>query len=78
VLGNRPGVLTVEANPVAQIATVCFDPSETSVEDLRAWVEECAGTTAPGALAIALAWAVALGLGVLFLLGRLVAIERRP
>ena len=27
VLGNRPGVLAVEANPVAQTATVTFDPA---------------------------------------------------
>ena len=41
VLGRRPGVLEVEANPVAQTATVTFDPTETSVADLRRWVEEC-------------------------------------
>ena len=52
VLGNRPGVLAVDANPVAQTATVSFDSSETSIEDLRAWVEECgyhcAGKSVPG------------------------------
>src|SRR5215217_4216066 len=52
VLGNRPGVVAVEANPVAQAATVSFDASETSIEDLRAWVEECgyhcAGKSVPG------------------------------
>ena len=32
VLGNRPGVLAVEANPVAQTATVSFDSAETSIE----------------------------------------------
>src|SRR3954453_10454804 len=52
VLGHRPGVLAVEANPVAQTATVTFDPTETSVEDLRGWVEQCgyhcAGQSAPG------------------------------
>jgi Cu2+-exporting ATPase len=51
-LGNRPGVLEVEANPVAQTATVDFDPEQTSVEDLRRWVEECgfhcAGQSVPG------------------------------
>ncbi|HEX6744556.1 MAG TPA: heavy metal translocating P-type ATPase [Solirubrobacteraceae bacterium] len=41
VLGRRPGVLAVEANPVAQTATVTFDPAHTSVDDLRAWVQEC-------------------------------------
>jgi P-type Cu2+ transporter len=41
VLGRRPGVLTVDANPVAQAATVTFDPSQTSVEELRNWVRDC-------------------------------------
>jgi Cu2+-exporting ATPase len=41
VLGRRPGVLSVEANPVAQNATVRFDPSQTSVEELRDWVRDC-------------------------------------
>src|SRR5215213_4287964 len=52
VLGRRAGVLGVEANPVAQTATVTFDPGATSVEDLRRWVQECgyhcAGQSAPG------------------------------
>ena len=52
VLGNRPGVLAIDANPVAQTATVTFDPSQTSVEALRSWVEECgyhcAGRSVPG------------------------------
>jgi P-type Cu2+ transporter len=52
VLGARPGVLAVEANPVAQTAAVEFDPEKTSVEGLRAWVEECgyhcAGRSVPG------------------------------
>ena len=51
-LGNRPGVLAVDANPVAQTATVTFDPAQTSVEQLRRWVEECgyhcAGQSVPG------------------------------
>jgi Cu2+-exporting ATPase len=41
VLGRRPGVERVEANPVAQTATVVFDPASTSVAELRRWVEEC-------------------------------------
>src|SRR2546423_14372187 len=41
VLGRRPGVLSVDANPVAQAATVTFDPSQTSVEELRGWVRDC-------------------------------------
>ncbi|HET8651797.1 MAG TPA: heavy metal translocating P-type ATPase [Gaiellaceae bacterium] len=52
VLCQRPGVLAVEANPVAQTATVTFDPAKTSVEALQGWVEECgyhcAGRSVPG------------------------------
>ena len=52
VLGRRPGVLEVEANPVSQTATITFDAAETSVTDLARWVEECgfhcAGRSAPG------------------------------
>jgi len=51
-LGAQLGVLAVEANPVAQTATVAFDPERTSVESLRRWVEECgyhcAGRSVPG------------------------------
>jgi Cu2+-exporting ATPase len=52
VLSGQPGVVEVEANPVAQSATVSFDPAATSVEELRRWVEECgyhcAGRSVPG------------------------------
>jgi Cu2+-exporting ATPase len=52
VLAQRPGVLSVEANPVAQTATVVYDPDATDVERLRAWVRECgfhcAGQSVPG------------------------------
>jgi Cu2+-exporting ATPase len=52
VLANRPGVARVEANPVAQTATVDYDPGRTSVEALQQWVEECgyhcAGRSVPG------------------------------
>jgi Cu2+-exporting ATPase len=41
VLSRRPGVHRVEANPVAQTATVTYDPAVTSLHDLRRWVEEC-------------------------------------
>ncbi|MFE9771964.1 heavy metal translocating P-type ATPase [Streptomyces sp. NPDC005931] len=41
VLGRRPGVLDVEANPVAQTATVVFDPRRTSLAELRDWIQEC-------------------------------------
>jgi Cu2+-exporting ATPase len=52
VLGRRPGVVAAEANPVAQTATVTYDPAQTSVEELSRWVEECgyhcAGRSVPG------------------------------
>ena len=52
VLSRRPGVTAVEANPVAQTATVTYDPATTSVAELRRWVEECgyhcAGRSVPG------------------------------
>src|SRR5206468_1195084 len=40
-LRKRPGVLKVDANVVAQTATVTFDPSLSSVAELKKWVEEC-------------------------------------
>ncbi|HSJ45390.1 MAG TPA: heavy metal translocating P-type ATPase [Euzebyales bacterium] len=40
-LSRRPGVLEVEANPVAQTANVTFDPDHASVAELRDWVAEC-------------------------------------
>jgi Cu2+-exporting ATPase len=52
VLGRLPGVGDVDANPVAQTATVTYDPAATSVADLQRWVEECgyhcAGQSVPG------------------------------
>jgi Cu2+-exporting ATPase len=41
VLGRRPGVERVEANPVAQTASVTYDPRVTSLAELRRWVQEC-------------------------------------
>jgi Cu2+-exporting ATPase len=41
VLSRRPGVAVVEANPVAQTAAVTFDTGQTSVAELRQWVQEC-------------------------------------
>ncbi len=41
VLGRRPGVLEVDANPTAATATVTFDPAAASLDDLRGWVREC-------------------------------------
>ncbi|MER7503914.1 heavy metal translocating P-type ATPase [Nonomuraea pusilla] len=54
VLGRRPGVVGVEVNPVAQTATVTFDPRATSLAALREWVVECgyhcAGRSVPSHL----------------------------
>ena len=41
VLARRPGVPAVAANPVSQTATVIFDTAQTSVAELRRWVEGC-------------------------------------
>ncbi|WP_227997534.1 heavy metal translocating P-type ATPase [Nocardia australiensis] len=41
VLGRRSGVLAVEVNPVAQTATVAYDPHRTSVAELAGWVRDC-------------------------------------
>jgi Cu2+-exporting ATPase len=41
VLGRRPGVAHVEANPVGQTATVVYDPHTVSVTDLAGWVRDC-------------------------------------
>jgi Cu2+-exporting ATPase len=41
VLSHRPGVISVEANPVAQTANVTFDTATTSVAELRRWVQDC-------------------------------------
>ena len=41
VLTRRPGVISVDANPVAQTATVGFDPTVTSISELRSWIQEC-------------------------------------
>jgi len=40
-LGRLPGVRTVEANAVAQNATVAYDPSVTNLAELRRWIEQC-------------------------------------
>ena len=41
VLGRRPGVLAVEANPVSQTANVTYDPATTDLAQLSDWVREC-------------------------------------
>lgn len=52
LIGGEPGVLTVEANPVAPTATVTFDLEVTTAEALRERVVECgyhcAGESVPG------------------------------
>ena len=40
-LGRLPGVERVEANPVAQTATVTYRPDETSPAALQGWVQQC-------------------------------------
>lgn len=40
-LGARPGVLEVEANAVSQTATVSFDPTLTSIDELQEWIRAC-------------------------------------
>jgi len=52
VLGRRSGVRSVQANPVAQSATVSYDPTRTSVAELAGWVRDCGyhcrGMSVPG------------------------------
>ena len=54
ILGRRKGVVAVHANPVAQTATVRFDPTLTSPADLQQWIRECgyhcAGLSVPNHL----------------------------
>ena len=41
VLGRQPGVHQVDANPVAQTATVSYDPARTSLQTLRLAIKQC-------------------------------------
>ena len=41
LLSRQAGILNVDANPVAQSATVTFDPELTSIADLTKWVRDC-------------------------------------
>ena len=41
VLSRRPGVQAVDANPVAQTATVTYDADRTSVAELAGWIRDC-------------------------------------
>jgi Cu2+-exporting ATPase len=56
-LGAQPGVSSVACNPVAQTTTVGFDPSRTSIAELRRCVEACgytcAGESMPTSMATA-------------------------
>ncbi len=40
-LGQRPGVLAVQADPDAQTAVVTYDPAQTSTAELAARVRAC-------------------------------------
>ncbi len=40
-LGQRPGVLAVQADPIDQTAVVTYDPAQTSMAELAAWLREC-------------------------------------
>jgi P-type Cu2+ transporter len=63
VLGRTPGVHSVEANPVAQTATVTYDPGDTSVRQLAEGIRDCgyhcAGRSVPEHVCDPLAEAVA-------------------
>ena len=41
VLSRQRGVLSVDANPVAQTATVTYDTNRTTLTELRDWVRDC-------------------------------------
>jgi Cu2+-exporting ATPase len=41
ILGRCGGVIRVEANPVAQTATVTYDAEQTSIGDLTDWIRDC-------------------------------------
>ncbi len=41
VLSRRPGVISVDANPVSQTATVTYDPARTNIAALTGWVRDC-------------------------------------
>ncbi len=40
-LRRRPGVLAIEANIVAQTASVTYDPDRTDVAELSGWIRDC-------------------------------------
>ncbi len=40
-LRRRPGVIALEGNAAAQSATVTYDPTITSIRELRRWIREC-------------------------------------
>lgn len=59
VLLRRQGVAAVEANAANQTATVTYDPTQTSVEQLSKWVQDCgfhcAGRSVPNHVCDAMA-----------------------
>lgn len=56
---RRPGVASVEANAANQTATVTYDPTQTSVQQLSKWVQDCgfhcAGRSVPNHVCDAMA-----------------------
>ena len=50
-LSKKPGVASVECNPVSQTTTVRYDPHQTSVAELQACIQgcgyDCAGESLP-------------------------------
>lgn len=38
---RQPGVLAVDANPTAQTVTVRYDPTRTTLRELRDWIRDC-------------------------------------
>ncbi|MHB1171791.1 MAG: heavy metal translocating P-type ATPase, partial [Lacisediminihabitans sp.] len=41
VLSRRPGVIAVDANPVAQTANISYDPGQTSLAEIAGWIRDC-------------------------------------
>lgn len=41
MLSRHPGVLNVDANPIAQTANITFDAELTSIAKLASWIREC-------------------------------------
>ncbi|TFB71576.1 heavy metal translocating P-type ATPase [Cryobacterium glaciale] len=41
VLSRRPGVISIDANPVSQTANITYDANRTSLSEVVRWVEDC-------------------------------------